>query len=534
MTRMTDSPPQPARPSLAVVGLLCAAAVAAFLLNGFRVAWPVLQGDDFQIVGQSWTWAKTWDGIWVPQNEHAMPLGRVLTRLLIMAAGRPTNLAQTTALVGPCALLLGLPLVYFFVKRELGHPFFGLLAVILFGVTAAYVQAIYWFAAAYSVLALDTLLLALLAAQAYRLWDRPLLPIELSDPDDAYSASRLRICRINRLTYLILCAVLCALAPGWFASGILVGPLCCLYLFPAEPGTSFPTLGERLRYWLLRLTPMLGTVVFLALSLPHNARTIMHLQHYEMQETNALEAFRPDKGLLYTLRALVENLLLSQVGVWQIRIDWWIVICVLVVLFVGGWLWWRGARPSDRRLMLLGLGLIFASYWLVFSARSRWADDPNTLMCGAAWCRYNLGPQLGLAFFFCGGLPGRYSQARVDGPLSRRQVAGLAALIMLFFVIQAPRGITSAYYAWPEDWSLPSIPYPYQQDWLRYVEKIDACCRKQRISAEAARRVLPPLLEIEGSGAEINGFNGWDFLWGSDEPVERSDEEVKKLLWNCD
>jgi hypothetical protein len=273
---MTDSPPQPARPSLAVVTLLLAAAVATVLLNGFRIAWPVLQGDDFQIVAQSWTWAKTWDGIWVPQNEHAMPLGRVLTRLLIMAAGRPTNVAQTTALVGPCALVLGLPLVYLFVKRELGHPFFGVLAVVLFGVTAVYAQAIYWFAAAYSVLALDTLLLALLAAQAYRLWDRPLLPFELSDPDDAYSASRLRTRRTHRVTYLVLCVVLCALAPGWFASGILVGPLCCLYLLPAETGTSFPTLGARLRYWLLRMTPMLGTVAFLALSLPHNARTIMH------------------------------------------------------------------------------------------------------------------------------------------------------------------------------------------------------------------------------------------------------------------
>jgi len=226
--------------------------------------------------------------------------------------------------------------------------------------------------------------------------------------------------------------------------------------------------------------------------------------------------------------------------------------------------------------MLLGLGLIFANYWLVYSARSRWADDMP--MCTASWCRYNLGPQLGLAFFFCGGLAGRYAASRrasrhsdqlkrirwpprrrkslfdvgfqplehlnliamraspggADGALSRRQVAGLAALIVLFFLIQAPRGISGAYYAWPEPWSLPTIPFPQQQEWLRYVERIDACCRKQRISADAARRALPPLHDIQGSFGEINDFNGWDFLWGSDDPVQRSDAETYQLLMRCD
>jgi hypothetical protein len=394
--------------------------------------------------------------------------------------------------------------------------------VVLFGVTAVYAQAVYWFAAAYSVVALDTLLLALLAAQAYR--RRPTAGA-IQDLDDPYSARR--AARGNGLPYLVLCTILCALAAGWFASGVLAGPLCCLYLLPAEPGGTFTSFRARLRFWLVRLTPLLGTVAFLAFSLPHNARTIMHLEHYEMQHTNALEAFRPDKGLLSTLRALVENLLLGLVGVWETRVDWWIVACVLVVLAVAGYWWWHGARPRHRRLMLLGLGLIFANYWLVFSARSRWADYPDVLMCGASWCRYNLGPQLGLVFFFCGGLAGRYLRAGSDGRLTWGQVTGLAALIGLCFLIQAPRAASGAYWQWPTEWlAPPPVAFPRQTDYLRYVEKVDECCRKNRIDADAARRVLPRL-DIDGSFGTING---WDLLWGSDDPVQRPDAEVFGIL----
>src|SRR5436305_11225723 len=81
--------------------------------------------------------------------------------------------------------------------------------MILFGVTCVYQQAVYWFAASFSVPALDTTLLALLAAQHWR--------------------------RTGRPRSLLLAAAGAALAPAWFASGILAGPLCCLYLLPA-PG----------------------------------------------------------------------------------------------------------------------------------------------------------------------------------------------------------------------------------------------------------------------------------------------------------
>jgi hypothetical protein len=525
MTAPLPEPPR-ARARLAVGGLLLAACAATFLLNGFRVFYPVLQQDDFQIIAQSWTWQGTWAGIMVPQNEHTMPLGRLLTRGLVLLAGRPTALPQVTALVGPCALVAAVPLVYLFVRRELGHAFYGVLAAILFGVTAVYQQAVYWFAASFSVLALDMLLLALLAAQEHLRWDRALSAEEPRDSDDdAYTLARMRHRRTMSRCYLALCAALCALAPCWFASGVLVGPLCCLYLLPAERGTVVPGTAPRLRSALVRLTPLLGTLAFLAVSLPFTANTILHLEHYEMQHTTAVGAFRPDKGLYLTGKALVENLLLGLVGICELPVPGWLAVFVLLpLLFLAGTSWWRRARPEDRRVMLLGLGLIFANYLLVYSARSRWAESLQ--MCGQAWCRYNLGPQLGLALFVCGGLPAHKGRGRwlgfalnTSGALTAPQVVGFAFLIVLSLLFQITRGVAGAYNF-----------FPRQQADLRRIEAVDACCREHHIAANAARRCLPPLA-IEGS---IGAINGWALLWGSDDPAERPDEEVRRVLEGCE
>ena len=207
------APHAPAAPNRAALWLAAAALVASLGLYAHSLCYPILVQDDFQILAQSWTWEKTWAGIWVPQNEHAMPLGRLLTFALDQAAWRPSALPFAAALVGPVALLFGLILVYRFVSRELGHPLYGVVALILIGVTSVYQQAVYWFAASFSVLAMDTLLLALLAAQSYRRTGRPL--------------------------HLGLCVLWCALPPCWFASGVLAGPLCCLYLLPAEDSAAF-------------------------------------------------------------------------------------------------------------------------------------------------------------------------------------------------------------------------------------------------------------------------------------------------------
>ncbi|HEX5269139.1 MAG TPA: hypothetical protein VFW33_01565, partial [Gemmataceae bacterium] len=296
--------------------LLALAAVSAAVLALYArwVVRPFLLVDDFQILLHSWTWRQTWDDLWVPANEHAMPLGRLTTWALVQIAGGAAAVLRVAALQGPLALVAGVLLLYLFVRRELGHPFYGLAAAALFGVSTVYEQAVYWFSASFSILTLDTVLLALLAAQQWR--------------------------RSRRPAFLALCVLAVALAPAWFASGILAGPLCALYLLAPEHDTDSSFRGT-IKRGLVALLPLLGGALFLAVSLPRTARSIMHLPHYG--EKTALQSFHPVQGLQYTLWSVVENLLLGQLGVSSVNVPWGLAVAVWPMLVVVAAWWWRGA-----------------------------------------------------------------------------------------------------------------------------------------------------------------------------------------------
>jgi hypothetical protein len=448
---------------------------------------PVIFYDDFPILAQSRTWQRTCEELWAPQNEHAMPLGRLLCFGLEALAGVLPLVPFLTCLVGPMALLLGLGLLYVFVRRELGHPFYALLAVVLFAVTSVYHQAVWWFAASFVIVSLDTILLGLLAVQRWR--------------------------QTGHGVYLDLAFLACLLAPDWFALGILGGPLCCLYLLLPDYQNN---QSRRTRHW--TLLPLAGTVLFLAISLPRTAQAILHTGHYG--EQTALEAFHPLIGLQYTARSLVDNLLLGLVGVAGIALPGWCIVVILPVVVALGIGWWRQA--SDHRMMLLGLGLIGSSYLLCYSARALWEYQR---MVEPAFSRYHLLPHLGLVLFFCGGLPGRAGRwftLDATGAITARQKRMLYGLIGVCFLVQLPRGLICSS---PTGWH-QFAEVRQQQAVLRRIEETDARCRKYHIGADAARQALGKL-DIPLS---LDTIDGWEFLVGSDDPRPQPPEEIKRLL----
>jgi hypothetical protein len=470
---------------------------ATLALYARPLLFPVALYDDWQILTQSWTWEGARAGLWVPQNEHAMPLGRLLTYALVRLAGRPTWVPYLATAVGPAALLAGLGLLYLFVRRELGHPFYALVATALFGVTAVYQQAVWWFAAAFSVLALDTTLLALLAAQRWR--------------------------QTGRALYLDLAVAAAALAPAWFAIGVLAGPLCCLYLLtgteergtgsegkphtPLPPHSPFPLRHLNRTFSLL---PLLGTALFLAVSLPRTAEAILHLPHYEGK--TAVEAFNPGVGLGYTGRSVVDNLLLGAAGVWSLEVPVRYVVVLLAGLALALAWWWRQAPRGG--LILLGLGFLGGSYLLIYSARAAW---PYAMMTQPAMSRYHLLPQLGLALIVAGGLPGRDGRWFVldrSGALTPPQARGLALLVGACLLVQLPHGL-----------GVYPLGHSEQQAALREVEEMDARCRAHHIDAAAARAALPKLPVPEGGD-----LNGWGLLRGSPDPRPVTPEEARALL----
>lgn len=444
------------------------ACLAALILHAPAWVRPMVRADDFPILMDSWTWEAASANFWQPFNEHVMPLGRVSTWCLVMLAGSPTGLPLATALQGPLAVVLGMILLFLFVRRETDGTLPGLAAMILFGVSSVYGEAVSWFAASFAVLALDTILLALLAAQRWR--------------------------QSGRWPFLALSAAWAALAPGWFASGILAGPLCSLYLLP----WGGPWKARRSRL-LPALVPLLGSAAFLAVSLPLTAQHIMHLAHYDGK--TALEAFHPLTGLKYMSRALVDNLALGVIGVSGQPLPRGVVIGGLIALAGGALWWWR--RAPRPRLLLLGLGFILSSYWLIYSARSEWSYEDQMV----TWTRYNLFPQLGLALFVGGGL--------VPGLLTRRHIRSLVLVTAGLLVLQFPRGlvVNSAY-------------DPDERRLFEQIREVDARCRAYHISAATARAVLEPLPVPWWD----ERANGWVFLRGSDSPRDISPEEARRLL----
>jgi hypothetical protein len=522
------------------------ASFASLGLHGATLLYPLLMLDDFTLLLESWTWPAAWDHLWLPHNEHTMPLGRLSTRALVeLGGGRLTAMPALAALQGPLAVVAGMWLIYLLVRRETGQPLHGLLAMTIFGVSGQYTQAVTWFAASFAVLALDTTLLALLAAQRWR--------------------------QTGQRGSLVWCVIWVALAPAWFATGILAGPLCCLYLLPERWWLTKQTPAPQGRHsrlvspssaW-LTLIPLLGSLLFVGVLLtrPDTAGRIVHSGHYGNQ--TVFEVFNPLNSAIYTSRAIWDRLVLGTLGIWTGPVPVALVVVGLAVLVgVGAWSWrrapslrlpvlgsglilgngllayasgakgasplalvvvgltvlvvlaaWWWRRAPDRRLLVLGLGFILGNNLLIYSFRTPWGYEAIVF-----WSRYDLLPHAGLTLFVVGGLPvwrGGFPGSH-DVVLSRRQALGVCLLAGILFATQWLRGGASNF----------ASNHAGQMAALRHIEDLDARCREFRIAAATAHEALGHLESPLNDGVGA----GWKFLRGSDDPVPLTVEEARRLL----
>jgi hypothetical protein len=475
-----------------LVGLL--ACVAALILHGYPVLRPALFDDDFLIVSQSWTWSAAWRNLWLPNNEHAMPLGRLTTAVLVdLGGGRPTAMPGIMAWQGPLAVVFGMVLIGVFVTREMGHAFYGLVVMILFGLTQKYNEAVFWFSASFTLLALDTTLLALLAAQRWR--------------------------RTQRVRDLGWCVLWCGVAPTWFALGVLAGPLCALYLlpWPKDADSTREPMPSPLRMLVRSAAPLVGTLAFLTLSLTFTADKVVHAEHHAGRSLASV--FSPVKGLQLSARMLVDSLIIGVFPATGEVASTGVVAGALILLATVGSLWWRVA--PRRRLMLLGLALIFWTYGLIYSFRAEgWSYDQQMV----GWTRYNVFPFLGFAFFICGGLPSREGSLFQLDPgrgLTRGQAGALLCLTVLLLAVQLPPAIAGHHAKNPN-------PTP-QWATLEHIEAVDARCREFHIDAATARAALTGPLIVPQSGTPPL-IDGWELLRGSANPRSMTVDEARHLL----
>jgi hypothetical protein len=467
-----------------------AVCLAMLALHSYPLIRPWLFDDDFTLLTDCWTWESTREILWVPFNENAMPpmpLARLFDYVLVQLAGPVTALPRVAGLQGPMALLLATWLVYLFVRREMGHSFYGLVAMILFGISLKYFEAVSWFAGSFITVTLVLILLSLLAAQSWRLTARP--------------------------SRLACCVFLSTLAPFWFASGILAGPLCCLYLLPQDDDEC-----RSVRKWLQALAPIFGTVISLLVLL-----ALKQIPHPDPEARPFLEVFNPFVGLIYSGRSIVDNLVLGVLsGAGMVCPLELVPVALAVIFLVGAW-WWK--RAPRRRLLALGCGFILLSYWLTYSGRAAFPYEGPLHQ----WNRYQLLPFLGLVFFVCGGLPSRQGTLFLldpSGRLTRGQLVGLSLLTAILFILQFPIGLIGHMRTDPDAEAQMAV--------LRHIEEVDARCRTYRISAETARQALL-FLEIPYSTTPGAGYppriNGWQWLRGSADPLPHKDvKEIQRLL----
>jgi hypothetical protein len=231
-----------------------------------------------------------------------------------------------------------------------------------------------------------------------------------------------------------------------------------------------------------------------------------------------VEAFHPLIGLEYTGQSIVENLIPGAFGFSGLTCPPGLAPAGLILLVIGGLGWWGWGRLSAAqwRILLLGLALIFVSYWLVYSARADWIRG-GIHMNTHTWSRYHLLPQLGLTLLVCGGLARREAYCLgLDpaGGLTVRQCAAVSLLIAGLFLSQFYWGDSQPYYD------------PKQLEVLRRIEAVDARCREYHISAATARAALAQL-HVPRCG---DRQNGWDMLRGSDDPQPMDVKEARRLL----
>jgi hypothetical protein len=470
-----------------------AACLAMLALHSYPLVRPWLFDDDFTLLTDCWTWESTKQNLWAPFNENAMPpmpLARLFDYVLVQLAGSVMALPRVAGLQGPLALLAAMGLLFLFVRREMGHSFYGLVAMVLFGISLKYFEAVSWFAGSFIMVTLVLILLSLLAAQSWRLTGRP--------------------------SRLAGCVFFTALAPFWFATGILAGPLCCLYLLPQDEDER-----KSVRQWLQALVPILGTAISLLVLL-----TMKQVPYPDANPRPLLEVFNPLIGLIYSGRSMVDNLVFGVLSGAGTVCPLPLVPVALAVIFLTGAWWWK--KAPRRRLLLLGFGFTLLSYWLTYSGRVAFPYEGPL----HRWNRYQLLPFLGLVLFVTGGLPSRQGtlfQLDPGGRLTRGQLLGLSLLMAILFVVQFPIGLIGHIRTDPDAESQMVV--------LRQIEEVDARCRAHRISAETARQALP-FLEIPYSTTPGAGYppriNGWQWLRGSEDPPPHENLDAVRHLLELD
>lgn len=366
-----------------------------------------LYSDDFAYVSASRTLPRAIANLFVPHNTHIVPAWRILTWALVCWAGSLEKLPSVLAEASYAILVAVMILTGRLVARETGRWDLGLAAMVATGTTSVMASATCWYSAGQTLWAGFGILAALWYAQCWR--------------------------RARSWAALPLTGVSAMLA-GWFWTiGHVAGPIAAIYLW----------LDGRRRCRWGSLAPLAGTALAVLLSVTLGAGKIDSTVSFHGRTTR--QAIRPVEGLLHTVRAIPENLVLGNLGLKAHTTESQGTILTLLVL--GTWAGFRWRRDGLRGfgpLECSGLALLLGSYLIEWTVRGympfRYLRTINLGMI-VPW--YDTVPQIGLVLFVAGWASGarggrRLLCASIRRP-SRSAALAIVGLLLVLVGLNRPR-----------------------------------------------------------------------------------------------
>jgi hypothetical protein len=368
-----------------------------------------LYSDDFAYVSGSRTFSRALSNLFVPHNAHIVPAWRILTWSLVAAAGSLFKLPEVLAVASYGILVAVMLLTGRLVARETGCAGLGLAAMVGVGTTSVAASPACWYSAGQTLWAAYGILATLWYAQCWR--------------------------RSPNLVALAL-AALWAMLSGWFWSiGHVAGPVATIYLWRD---------GRPRCKWAAGV-PLAATALAVAISFSIGGKKIDTTVSFHGRTPQ--QAAKPVEGVLYTLQAIPENLVLRNLGLRSLTTP--VQGIMLTSIILGSWGFHRlrqGGLRAFNPLECAGVALVLASYLVEWTFRG-YMDFRylRTINMGMIVPWYDTVPQVGAVLFLAGWWAGPRCSSRPLAPVRsvsfprHRGVIAILGLMAILMVLNAPR-----------------------------------------------------------------------------------------------
>jgi hypothetical protein len=351
-----------------------------------------LGDDDFTYIAHSRDWPTTRGNLLTPNATHIVPIFRLWTWALVEASGELRGMPWVFGVATYLALAVTAGAVGLLVTLETGQTALGLAAVTVLGVSSVILPTAIWYAAGQALWAGAWIVLTILMARAWSLKG---------------GGWRLGLTALTALA-----------APAIWSGGLLAGPAALAYLWVKKSS------GGRGALLVLAGTSALAFLVILVLTLGMIKQTpLIWEQHAKLWP-------RPIQGALHVAQAIVETLVFGNLGLDAVTTPFQAVVFVLGL--AGLWSWSRSGPGRINPLEAAGATIVVGSYLLVYLLRG---NLPFSSLRPVVW--YHAIPQVGAVLFAAGWWAGL--RPANPGPLTRRGVLAVSALVVTTALIQAPR-----------------------------------------------------------------------------------------------